>query len=90
MSPLVVGLLDDDYPKEGALLNRPPTPQRLTEAQIVTVCVYCRRVRTKAETWLEEELCLFELMHKHLSHGACPSCYRHALALLEEEIGVEA
>jgi hypothetical protein len=69
--------------------SRSPLPLQLTEEQIATFCVYCRRVRTSNETWLEQERCLLELMHKHLSHGACPSCYHDALALLEEEIGLD-
>ena len=61
----------------------------LTEEEIATVCVYCRRVRADGETWLSRESCPLDLMTKHLSHGACPSCFDKALAGLEEEIRAE-
>ena len=70
------------------MIPRDHLPNRLTESQIATVCVYCRRVRARGEVWRREEDCFLELMNKHLSHGACPSCYHEALALLEEEMGV--
>jgi K+-sensing histidine kinase KdpD len=43
---------------------------------LLPICMYCKKIRTKEEKWVEVE----EYVRKHtqaqFSHGLCPSCYR--------------
>jgi hypothetical protein len=54
-------------------LRREPLAERM-----LTVCMYCERVRTDTGEWLAPPVDLAEILHDQqlvqLTHGACPIC----------------
>jgi hypothetical protein len=51
--------------------------------RVLPICSYCKRVRSRDETWERLERCLADQINAPLSHGICPSCYATAVAQLE-------
>lgn len=47
---------------------------------IITVCMYCRKVRNEAQDWEQIERYVSAHTDAEFSHGICPACYGRALA----------
>jgi sigma-B regulation protein RsbU (phosphoserine phosphatase) len=44
----------------------------------LSVCSYCRRIRTEDERWEQMERYISNHSHAQFSHGVCPACYEEA------------
>jgi hypothetical protein len=74
--------------------SRPPVallgPARATGSTLISMCAWCKRVHTGADTWSEVEaavdaLGLFEARDlPRITHGICPSCQAAMLRLTGE------
>jgi DNA-binding response OmpR family regulator len=42
---------------------------------IISICMYCRKVRNEARDWQQIEEYLSEHTDARFSHGICPGCY---------------
>lgn len=42
---------------------------------IISVCMYCKKIRNEKETWEQMEKYIAEHSDARFSHGVCPDCY---------------
>ncbi len=47
---------------------------------IILICMYCRKIQTAADVWLEFERYIAECSGARFSHGMCPDCSERVLA----------
>lgn len=43
---------------------------------LLPICMYCKQIRTDAETWVAIEEYIRKHSEAQFSHGLCPGCYR--------------
>ncbi len=47
---------------------------------IISICMYCKRIRSDEEVWQQLELYITEHSEADFSHGICPDCFEKASA----------
>lgn len=51
---------------------------------IISICMYCKKIRTEQETWAQLETYLTEHTDAMFSHGMCPDCGEKQLKIIKE------
>ena len=52
---------------------------------LLPICMYCKKIRTEGDTWVEIEQYIRKHSHAQFSHGVCTACYQKHYAELYEQ-----
>jgi glucose-6-phosphate 1-dehydrogenase len=51
---------------------------------IISICMYCKKIRTDANSWDQLETYISNHSEALFSHGICPECYQQQMKELED------